>query len=87
MLDQAHKDKDTPTEVVSNYNDTVAINSGNNKVSLLVNVEQTFNLTDKIKKAYQTDELYSKILENPKAHTLFRNRDSLVFTKNLLKRC
>ena len=60
--------------------------SGNDKISLLVKVEQTFNLTSTVKKAYQTDKLYPKILENPKVHALFRGKDSLVFIKNLLRR-
>ena len=59
--------------------------SSNDKSSLLVKVQQTFNLTKSVKHAYHSDKLYSKILEKPKAHTLFDLKDGLVFTKNLLK--
>ena len=40
----------------------IVLTSGNNKESLLVKVEQAFNLTITVKKAYQNDKLYSKIL-------------------------
>ena len=39
--------------------------------SLLIKVQQTFNLTKSVKCAYHSDKLYSKILEKPNAHTLF----------------
>ena len=63
----------------------VATYSGNDKSLLLVNVQQTFNLTKLVKCAYRSDKLYSKILEKPKAHALFGLKDGLIFTKNLLK--
>ena len=66
--------------------DDVAIHSGNDKESLHACIEQSFNLTSKVKQAYRKDKLYSKILEKPKAHALFGCKDSLIFTKNLLKR-
>ena len=66
--------------------DVVAIHSGNDKESLHAHIEQSFNLTSKVKQAYRKDKLYSKILEKPKAHALFSCKDSLIFTKNLLKR-
>ena len=59
--------------------------SGNDKTSLLIKVEQTFNLTKAVQHTYQKDKLYSKILGNPKALTLFGCKDGLIFTKNLLK--
>ena len=65
--------------------DAIAINAGNDKESLHICVQQSFNLTSTIKQAYQKDKLYSKILEKPKAHALFGYKDGLVFTKNLLK--
>ena len=64
----------------------VAINSGNDKESLHTCIKQSFDLTSKVKLAYRKDKLYSKILEKLKAHALFGCKDSLVFTKNLLKR-
>ena len=71
--------------LVSDNNDVIATTSENNKTSLLIKVEQTFNLTKAVKHIYRKDKLYSKILEKPKAHTLFGCKDSLIFTKNLLK--
>ena len=66
--------------------DVVAIHSGNDKESLHACIEQSFNLTSKVKQAYRKDKLYSKILEKLKAHALFGCKDRLIFTKNLLKR-
>ena len=66
--------------------DDVAIHSGNDKESLHARIEQSFNLTSKVKQAYRKDKLYSKILEKLKAHALFGCKDGLIFTKNLLKR-
>ena len=37
-------------------------------------------------KFYQQDKVYSKILENPKAHTKFGVREGLIFMKNNLLR-
>ena len=71
--------------LVSGNNNVIATSSGNDKALLLVKVEQTFNLTKTVKHAYQKDKLYSKILEKSKAHALFGCKDSLIFTKNLLK--
>ena len=35
-------------------------------------------------KFYREDKIYSKILENPKAHTKFGVKEGLIFTKNNL---
>ena len=51
--------------------DVVAINSGNDRESLHARIEQSFDLTSKVKRAYRRDKLYSKILEKPKPHVLF----------------
>ena len=48
--------------------DIVAIHLGNDKESLHARIEQSFNLTSRVKQAYRKDKLYSKILEKPKAH-------------------
>ena len=76
------------TGLVNNLDDedVITINSGNDKESLQVWIEQSFNLTSTVKQAYQKDKLYSKILEKPKAHAMFSCKGGLVFTKNLLKR-
>ena len=68
----------------SDDDDVVTTTSGNDKTLLIVKVEQTFNLTKAVKLAYQKDKLYSKILEKPKAHTLFGSKDGLIFTKNTM---
>ena len=62
--------------------DFIAIHSGNDKESLHTRIEQSFDLTSKVKQAYRKDKLYSKILEKLKAHALFGCKDGLVFTKN-----
>ena len=72
----------TDTSSSPEDDDVVAINSGNDKESLHTRIEQSFDLTSKVKQAYRKDKLYSKILEKPKAHALFGCKDSLVFTKN-----
>ena len=69
----------------SDDNNDVSTYSGNDKSSLLVKVQQNFNLTKSVKCAYCSDKFYSKILEKPKAHALFGCKDGLIFTKNLLK--
>ena len=83
----AIKNTNTTTDSSSSPDDdnVLTINSGNDKESLHTHIEQSFDLTIKVKKAYQKDKLYSKILEKPKAHALFGCKDGLVFTKNLLK--
>ena len=82
-LNQAPK-KPT-TMLVSDDNDSIDMTSGNYRTLLFIKVDQTFSLTNTVKHAYQKDKLYSKILENPKAHALFGYKDGLIFTKNLLK--
>ena len=51
----------------SDDDDVVTIDSGNDKESLHTCIEQSFDLTSKVKQAYWKDKLYSKILEKPKA--------------------
>ena len=81
-LNQALKN---PTTMLVSDDNSIAITAGNDRSSLFFKVKQTFNLTNTVKHADCKDELYSQILENPKAHTLFGCKDGLVFTKNLLK--
>ena len=71
--------------VVSDNNDVIATNAGNDKTLLLVKVGETFNLTKAVRHAYRKYKLYSKILEKPRVHALFSIKDNLIFTKNLLK--
>ena len=76
----------TDTSSSPDDDDVIAIHSGNDKESLHTHIEQSFNLTSRVKQAYRKDKLYSKILEKLKAHALFGCKDGLIFTKNLLKR-
>ena len=80
-LNQAPKNP-TPM-LVSDNSDSITFTTGNDRVLLFIKVKQTFNLTNTVKHAYQKDRLYSNILENPKAHALFKCKDGLVLTKNL----
>ena len=57
--------------LVSDNNNVAITNAGNDNKLLLVQVEQTFNLTKAVKRAYWKDKLYSKVLEKPRAHALF----------------
>ena len=76
----------TPDSMSCPDNDNVvAITSGNDKESLHTRIEQSFDLTSTVKQSCQKDKLYSKILEKLTAHALFSCKDSLVFTKNILK--
>ena len=53
---------------------------------LLASIEKEFNLNKLIMKFYQQDKIYSKTLENPKAHAKFGVKEGLIFTKNNLSR-
>ena len=83
----AIKNTNTTTNTSSNPDDddVVAINSGNDKESLHIHIEQWLDLTSTVKQAYRKDKLHSKTLEKLKAHAQFSCKDNLVFTKNLLK--
>ena len=49
-------------------------------------IKKEFNLNKIIMKFYWQDKIYSKILENPKAHMRFGVKQGLIFTKNNLSR-
>ena len=66
--------------VVSDNDNVVATNTGNDKTLLLVKVGETFNLAKAVRHAYRKDNLYSNILEKPRAHALFGIKDNLIFT-------
>ena len=53
------------TDSVSSLNDedVIAINSGNDKESLHIHIEESSDLTSTVKQAYCKDKLYSKIRE------------------------
>ena len=64
--------------------DTIVYTSGSNGKPLLTSIEMEFDLNQKTRKFYQQDKIYSKILENPKAHAKFGVKEGLIFTKNNL---
>ena len=75
-----------PVEQEQGDNDTIAHTSDNSRKPLLMVIEKEFNLNKTIMKFYWQDKIYSKILENPKAHVRFGVRQGLIFTKNNLSR-
>ena len=75
-----------PVEQEQGDNDTITYTSANNRKPLLTMIEKEFDLNKIIMKFYQQDKIYSKILENPKAHVRFGVKQGLNFTKNNLSR-
>ena len=75
-----------PVEQEPEDDDTIAYASGNNGKPLLMLIKKEFNLNKIIMNFYWQDKIYSKILENPKAHTRFGIKQGLIFTKNNLSR-
>ena len=66
--------------------DDIVYTSGSNGKQLLASIGNEFDLNKIIMKFYQQDKIYSKILENPKAHANFGVKEGLIFTKNNLSR-
>ena len=60
-----------PVEWEQEDNDTITYMSANSGKPLLMMIEIEFNLNKIIMKFYWQDKIYSKILENPKAHMRF----------------
>ena len=75
-----------PVEQETEDDDTIAYTSGSNGKPLLASIEKELNLNKLITRFYQQDKIYSKIIENPKAHTKFGVKEGLIFTKNNLSR-
>ena len=73
-----------PVEQEAEDNDTIVYTSGSNGQPLLASIEKEFNLNKIIMKFYRQNKIYSKILENPKAHAKFGVKEGLIFTKNNL---
>ena len=73
-----------PVEQETPDEDTIIYTAGSNGEPLLTLIEKEFDLNQIIRKFYQQDKMYSKILENPKAHAKFGVKEGLVFTKNNL---
>ena len=75
-----------PVEQEQEDDDTIAFTSANSRKLLLTMIEKGFNLNKICMKFYQQDKIYSKILENPKAHMRFGVKQGLILTKNNLSR-
>ena len=75
-----------PVEQETEDEDTIIYTAGHNGKPLLALIEKEFDLNQIIIKFYREDKLYSKILENPKAHVKFGVKEGLIFTKNNLSR-
>ena len=73
-----------PEEQEISDKDTIAYTSGSNGKPLLASIEKEFDLYQVIKKFYRQDKIYSKILENPKAHAKFGIKKGSIFMKNNL---
>ena len=71
-------EQETPDE------DTIVNTASSNGKPLLAPIKKEFNLNKIIRKFYQQDKIYSKILENPKAHGKFGVKEGLIFMKNNL---
>ena len=75
-----------PVEQEAEDDDTITYTSGSNWKPLLASIKKEFDLNKLIMKFYQQDKIYSKILENPKAHAKVGVKEGLIFTKNNLSR-
>ena len=75
-----------PVEQEQEYNDTIAYTSANNGKLLPTMIKKKFDLNKIIMRFYRQDKIYSRILENPKAHMRFGVKQGLIFTKNNLSR-
>ena len=75
-----------PVEQETEDEDTIVYTAGSNGKPLLASIEKEFDLNQLIMKFYQQEKIYSKILENPKAHAKFGVKEGLIFTKNNLSR-
>ena len=60
--------------------------AGSNGKPLLASIGKEFDLNQIIRKFYRQDKMYSKILDNSKAHAKFGVKEGLIFMKNNLSR-
>ena len=54
--------------------------------SLHAYIERNFNLVDTVCKYYHKDPIFTKVLAHPEAHPCFGIKDSLIWTKNQMKK-
>ena len=73
-----------PVEQETEDEDTIVYTAGSNGKPLLALIEKDFDLNQIIMRFYQQDKIYSKILENPKAHAKFGVKEGLIYMKNNL---
>ena len=76
----------SPEEKEISDEDIIIYTSSSNGKPLLASIEKEFDVNQVIRKFYRQDKIYSKILENPKAHAKFRIKEGLIFTKNNISR-
>ena len=70
-----------PVEQEMEDNDTIVYTSGSNGKPLLALIKKEFDLNQIIMKFYWQDKMYSKILENPKAHVKFGIKEGLILQR------
>ena len=75
-----------PVEQETADEDTIIYTAGSNGKPLLASIKKEFDLNQIIRKFYQQDKIYSKILETPKAHAKIGVKEGLIFMKNNLSR-
>ena len=68
-----------PVEQETADKDTIVYTAGSNGKPLLASIKKEFDLNQIIRKFYQQDKIYSKILENPKAHAKFGVKEGLIY--------
>ena len=68
-----------PEEQEITNEDTIIYTAGSNGKPLLASIEKEFDLNQIIRKFYWQDKMYSKILENPKAHAKFGIKEGLIY--------
>ena len=73
-----------PGEQEISDKDIIVYIAGSNGKPLLTLIEKELNLNQVIRKFYRQDKIYSKILENPKAHAKFGVKEGVIFMKNNL---
>ena len=73
-----------PVEQETEDEDTIVYTAGSNGKPSLALIEKEFDLNQIVMKFYRQHKIYSKILENPKAHAKFGVKERLIFMKNNL---
>src|SRR6266481_2706181 len=88
MLNSNQMNNGTSDNISESSNDDslLAIESGMDGHSLWINVERNVDLAHIVRKHYQEDTVFAKVLECPKAHPHFGIRGKLIWTKSQMGR-